>query len=118
MQTDIDKDIAALEQVWQQVNECQRHREAVSRSGLPALARLVVVAQGHSGQSAVVGRFLLGLYNGPEYPLDLTSLRALDLELHNDCLAVLAMDWSPEREVHELIENGPAIWRAFVKRWG
>lgn len=108
----------SINNVWQQLGVIERHRQAVSTSGLPALARLVDVATRDTGQSAVVGRFLLGLFNGPEYPLDLTSLRGLDLDLHNDCLAVLAMDWSADREVHELIEGGPAIWRGFIKRWG
>lgn len=103
---------------YQRVQLIERQRDAVRRSGQPALARLVTVAQRDTGQSAVVGRFLLGLYNGLNFPFCLTDLRALDQELHNDCLAVLAMDWSPEREVHELIENGTAIWQGLIKRWG
>jgi hypothetical protein len=101
----------------QTIQRMQVQRAAVQASGLPALKRLVAAAQRSSGQSAVVGRFLLGLYNGPAYPFTLTELRGLDQELHSDCMAVLLMDWSPEREVHEMIEGGHHIFQSLIARW-
>lgn len=96
----------------------QREQPEIRRIGVQALIRLVRVAQSDTGQSARIGRFLLGLYNGPRYPFDLTNLRAIDIDLWDDCMAVLAMDQAPEREVHKLIDNGAAIFAEFERRWG
>ena len=106
------------EHLYKKLQAMQRQRQAVQASGLPALRRLVTIAQRSSGQSAVVARFLLGLYNGPEHPFPLTDLRALDEEIHSDCMAVLMMDWAPEQEVHELIEGRHHIFQSLVARWG
>lgn len=112
------ENMSKAEDLYQKMQVMQHQRAAVQASGLPALRRLVNTAQGNSSQSAVVGRFLLGLYNGPTFPFTLTELRALDQELHSDCMAVLMMDWSPEREVHEMIEGGHYIFQSLVARWG
>ncbi|MEH6490728.1 DUF7673 family protein [Halopseudomonas sp.] len=101
-------EIAAMEQRKTQAREL----------GLPALVRLVKVAQGNTGQSAHIGRFLLSLYNGRAYPLDPSSLRCIDYDLHQYCLCVLAMDYAPEQEVHELVVGGHQIWEQFKARWG
>ncbi|MCU1740043.1 MULTISPECIES: hypothetical protein [unclassified Pseudomonas] len=86
-------------------------------AGEYALNRLVHVAQQDFGQSRIVGRFLLGLYDGDSYPFDLTELRLLDLALFQDCMSVLSMDYQPEVEVHQRVENGQSIWTQLVKRW-
>ncbi|MDT4870295.1 hypothetical protein FQZ97_1053680 [compost metagenome] len=70
-----------------------------------------------TNQGRVVGRFLLGLYNGEDFSFDLTDLRSLDLVLFEDCLKVLMMDYSPELEVHERIPNGGAIWQHLMELW-
>lgn len=89
----------------------------IREHGEAALRRLLELAQGDTGQSRVVGLFLLGLYNGEEHPLDLTELRLLDHRLVEDCLTVLRMDSCPEKEVHEYFENGTALWQALRSRW-
>ena len=110
--------LRVAEHLYRKMQAMQHQRAAVKASGMPALRRLVTVAQGGSGQSAVVSHFLLSLYNGPGYPSPLTDLRALDEELHSDCMAVLMMDWAPEKEVHELIEGGHHIFQSLAARWG
>lgn len=95
----------------------QQQRQALITTGLQALNRLITVAVRPSGQGRVIGRFLLGLYDGPEYPFDLTELRGLDLAKFEDCLRVLMMDYSPEVEVHERVPNGSAIWAELVAMW-
>lgn len=99
-----------------QAYQAQRH--AVVTSGMQALNRLIPVAVRPTGQGRAVGRFLLGLYNGPEYRFDLTELRGLDLSKFEDCLRVLMMDYSPEVEIHERVPNGQAIWAELVAMWG
>ncbi|AZF57422.1 MULTISPECIES: hypothetical protein [Pseudomonas] len=102
---------------FQQLQEFEAKRPAIRKAGIEALARLVPVAQRDTGQSAVIGRFLLGLYNGRDYPFVLTSLRGLDTALFDDCLAVLQLDYSPEQEVHTYIPNGDAIWEELIRAW-
>lgn len=94
-----------------------RDRPAVRARGLDALGRLLSIAQGDSGQCRVVAGFLLGCYNGTRFPFDLTDFRRLDHEIFCDCLAVLELDFQPEREVHTYFENGSAIWERLATHW-
>ena len=91
----------------------QENREA----GEAALKRLLPIAQRDTGQSGVVACFLLGLYNGERFPFDLTELRRLDRKIFEDCLAVLRMDWSPEKEVHRYFERGNEIFEQLAIDW-
>jgi hypothetical protein len=91
---------------------------AIRLEGEAALRRLLPITQRDTGQSSVIARFLLSLYNGDRFPFDLTDLRRLDYELFDDCLAVLKMDSQPLKEVHRYFDNGGAIWEALAKDWG
>lgn len=91
---------------------------AIRLEGEAALRRLLPIAQRDTGQSSVVARFLLNLYNGERFPFDMTDLRRLDYELFDDCIAVLKMDSQPEKEVHRYFEDGGAKWEALAKDWG
>jgi len=95
----------------------QQRRPAIETAGVQALHRLTPIALGYTGQSRVVGRFLLGLYNGYDFPFALHDLRSLDLPVFEDCLKVLMMDFSPELEVHERIENGDRIFDQLMAKW-
>ncbi|WP_313133257.1 DUF7673 family protein [Pseudomonas sp. UBA2311] len=95
----------------------QDERPTIREAGIQALARLVPVALQDSGQSRTVGRFLLGLYNGPEFPFTLTDLRSLDAGLFDDCLAVLRLDNVPELEVHEYLPKGQMIFNQLREYW-
>lgn len=108
---DVIKTIAA------QIAAEERERPTIRAAGIAALRRLVPVAQRTTGQSRIVGGFLLSLYNGPAFPFPLTDLRGLDTALFQDCIALLHMDRRPEMEVHEYIENGDAIWSQLKKDW-
>jgi hypothetical protein len=102
------------------LTELKRFEEqlpAVREAGVAALQRLIKVAQGDTGQSGVVARFLLGLYNGPDFKFDLTDLRYLDSNLVEDCLALLRMDSNPEKEVHQYVENGQELWQGLRRTW-
>lgn len=102
------------------ITEIKRIEEAlpsVREAGVEALHRLLKVAQGVTGQSGVAARFLLGLYNGPDFKFDLTDLRYMDSTLVEDCLALLRMDSNPEQEVHQYIENGQEIWQQLRRDW-
>lgn len=114
MQHDKDALLAACRRISRDMEE----RPAIRAAGLLALQRLVPVAMNGTGQSRVVGRFMLGLYNGRGYPFDLTELRLLDGELFDDCLAVLRLDNSPEREVHEWLKDGDKVFAELRRRYG
>lgn len=68
---------------------------------MPALQTLVAVAQHDTGQSAVCGRFLLGLYNGTCYMFDLTEVRRLDSDLLEDCLPYPMLIATTTRILHQ-----------------
>lgn len=83
-----------------------------------ALRRLLPVAQRFTNQGERVARLLLGCYNGPRFPFDLTNLRSLDYELMDDCLAVLRMDANAFQEVHLYFPNGGQVFEQLARDWG
>lgn len=114
MQHDKDALLAACRRISRDMEE----RPDIRNAGLDALQRLVPIALRDTGQSRVVGRFLLGLYNGQGYPFDMTEFRLLDGALFDDCLAVLRMDYNPEREVHEYLANGHEVFARLRRCYG
>lgn len=101
-----------MEQITAFESECEQLIEA----GLPALQRLIKIAQNDTGQSAIVRRFLLGLYNGPAFKFALTTLRGLDKSLFDDCMHVLRMDArATAKEVHQYFKNGPEIFENWAR---
>ncbi|WP_243211245.1 hypothetical protein JQ760_027815 (plasmid) [Klebsiella pneumoniae] len=99
------------------LDERAAQRAQVVSDGTAALKRLVEVAQGDSGQSQVIASFLLSLYNSYRFRFNLVELRSLDFCLFDDCISVLKMDYQPEVDVHERIENGSAIWESLATQW-
>lgn len=99
------------------LDERSEQRPRVVSEGTTALKRLVEVAQGDSGQSRVIASFLLSLYNSYRFRFNLVELRSLDFGLFDDCISVLKMDYQPEVDVHERIENGSEIWELLATQW-
>lgn len=91
--------------------------DVIQAEGEAALKHLVKLAQGSSGQCRIIAKFLLGLYNGPLFPFDLTDFRALDESIFTDCLAVLSMDYTPKKEVHCYIPDGEQIFEQLARDW-
>jgi hypothetical protein len=85
--------------------------------GVEALARLLKIARGHSGQCRHVAAFLLSLYNGNRFKFDLTDFRCIDRAIFEDCLEVLKMDYQPVQEVHLYFKGGGQIWEDLAKQW-
>lgn len=90
----------------------------IRRAGEVALRELLPVALSDTGQSEVIARFLLGLYNGTRFPFDLSEFRRLDRELFNKCQRVLAMDFQPEKEVHQFFDDGSELFESMARTWG
>ena len=51
-------------------------------------------------------RFLAGVYNGSDFPFDLTDLRALDTNLASACIDYLNYDRLAKAEVHTHLPGG------------
>lgn len=113
-----ERNLEKAQQLHSELQDLLDARRDRLADGVAALQRLLPVAQRDTGQSGVVGRFLLGLYNGYAHPFNLTDLRRLDASLHQDCLTVLAMDARPQREVHEYFAGGSRIWQELADNWG
>ena len=68
-----------------------------------------------TGQVERLVRFLAGLYNGGDFPFDLTDLRALDTKLANACLDYLNYDRLAKREVHHHLSGGQRELHAWMR---
>jgi hypothetical protein len=106
-----------LNEAWQEIvsgqklertNALEHGTEAVMERARPALEILETAIREHptTGQAGRLVRFLAGLYNGQDYPFDLTDLRALDTRLANACLDYLCYDRLGKREMHHHLTGG------------
>lgn len=116
MKNEVDK--SELEKKWVQSYEASKARQTKAQAaGQPALQRLAHIALGDTGQCRIVALFLLGLYDGRAWPLNLQELRGLDDELFDDVMAVLTMDSrAPEASIQKYIDNGKAFF-ARLTEW-
>lgn len=89
----------------------------IRKQGQEALSALLPIAQSDTGQSGVVAKFLLCIYNGSRFPFDLRELRRLDRVIFNQCLAVLSLDFQPECKVYEYIPDGNRIFETLAASW-
>lgn len=91
-------------------------RQAATETGIPALFRLVEIANRDTGQAATVRRFMLGLYNSRRFPFSLTSLRGLDKALFDDAIAVLTLDArATKQEIHCYIDRGGELFERWAR---
>jgi hypothetical protein len=71
-----------------------------------------------TGQAGRLVRFLAGVYNGYDYPFDLTDLRTLDTNLANACLDYLNYDRLGKQEVHHHLSGGEKELQGWIKLYG
>jgi hypothetical protein len=71
-----------------------------------------------SGQARRLVAFIAGLYNGQDYPFDLTDLRVLDTRLANACLHYLNYDRLGKREVHRHLAGGDRQLHQWLEQCG
>jgi hypothetical protein len=81
---------------------------AIGSRAMTALAVIEKAINEHptTGGAGRLVRFLAGVYNGQDYPFDLTELRGLDTALANACLDYLNYDRLGIKEVHKHLTNG------------
>ncbi|MCY0853097.1 DUF7673 family protein [Cupriavidus sp. D39] len=85
--------------------------------GLDSLVHLLELTESDTDQASIVAGFLAGLYNGRDFPFDLTDLRRLDEDLFEHCLAVLRLDNSAKAEVHNYFPDGQARFQRMIADW-
>jgi hypothetical protein len=111
-----DDQAAELSAAWQEIISGKRARlnttaeelnELMERA-MAGLQRIVQAIEAHpgTGQTGRLVSFLAGLYNGSDYPFDLTDLRALDTELATACVDYLNYDRLAKAEVHTHLPGG------------
>jgi hypothetical protein len=85
-----------------------RDLAGINTRAMAALADIQKAINDHptSGQAKRLVRFLAGMYNGQDYPFDLSELRGLDTKLANACLDYLNYDRLGVKEVHKHLANG------------
>jgi hypothetical protein len=99
--------------------QAQAEQDVVT-AGVSALHRLLkrVEDNWHTGQARRIVAFLAGLYNGTDYPFDLTELRAVDRDIAADCLALsqehpllTCRELPPRRDLDHL-----RVWATILRR--
>lgn len=94
--------------------------DAIMERARAALETIETAIREHptTGQAGRLVRFLAGVYNGGDFPFDLTDLRALDTELANACLDYLNYDRLGKREVHHHLSGGERELHQWFRDYG
>lgn len=103
-----------------QMRAYEEAAEKALSDGVPALRRLFSLCESSdTGQACAVARLLAGLYNAHAYPFPMNQLRGLDLRIHKDCMAIIALDSiAPKQEVHEYFLDGASRLKFIFKKFG
>jgi hypothetical protein len=98
----------------------ERDHAAITSRALVALENIETAIRQNptTGQAGRLVRFIAGVYNGQDYPFDLTDLRALDTRLANACLDYLNYDRLAKREVHRHLSRGDRELHQWIEEYG
>jgi hypothetical protein len=93
---------------------------AITRRALEALKVIETAINSHptTGGARRLVKFLAGVYNGQDYPFELTELRGLDTTLANACLDYLNYDRLGIKEVHKHLANGEKDLHRWLEEYG
>ena len=119
---------AELRAAWEEIVSGKRARletaalelDEIMERARTALQKIAKAIEDHpgTGQGRRLVRFLAGVYNGGEFPFDLTDLRALDTELANACIDYLNYDRLAKAEVHTHLPEGGRQMQRFIAESG
>jgi hypothetical protein len=119
---------AELSAAWQEIVSGKRTRLAtaaedvneIMERAMTGLQRIVKAIEENpgTGQTGRLTRFLAGVYNGHEFPFDLTDLRVLDTDLANACIDYLNYDRLAKAEVHTHLPDGGRQMQWFIAQHG
>jgi hypothetical protein len=123
-----DDQAAELSAAWEEIVSGKRTRISTAaedtheimeraRGALQTIVKAIETNPG-TGQTGRLVRFLAGVYNGNEFPFDLTDLRVLDTELANACIDYLNYDRLAKAEVHTHLPDGGRQMQWFIAQHG
>jgi hypothetical protein len=97
-----------------------RDEASIQSQAIKALQAIEASINAHptTGQSRRLVRFLAGVYNGQDYPFDLTELRGLHIQLANACLDYLNYDRLGKKEVRKHLANGERDLHRWLEQYG
>ena len=98
----------------------RQERTAIAMRGAEALATIVAAIRVHpgTGQAGRLVKFLASLYNGADYPFDLSELRALGARLANACIAYLNYDRLAGTDLGTHLGDGGRELRGWIRATG
>jgi len=97
-----------------------RDEASIHTRAMQALQAIESAINAHptTGQSRRLVHFLAGVYNGQDYPFDLTELRGLNTALVNACLDYLDSDRLGKTEVHKHLAKGERDLHRWLEEYG
>ena len=117
-----------LQLAWQEIVAGKRVRlnalnleaSAITERAMSALVLIedAISQYPFTGQARRLACFLAGVYNGSDFPFDLTDLRALDAALANACLDYLNYDRLARREVYRHLSGGDTELQRRIDDYG
>jgi hypothetical protein len=123
-----DDQAAELSAAWEEIVSGKRTRistaaedtHEIMERARTSLQTIVKAVEGHpgTGQARRLVKFLAGVYNGHEFPFDLTDLRSLDVKLANACIDYLNYDRLAKAEVHTHLPDGGRQMEWFITQHG
>lgn len=123
-----DQQARELDAAWREIiagkqprtDVVERDQAAITARALIALEIIETAIRQNptTGQAGRLVRFLAGVYNGYDYPFDLTDLRALDTRLANACLDYLNYDRLGKKEVHRHLSTGERELHQWIEGYG
>lgn len=114
---ELPEQIQPITRLVEVVDQKIRFKHTAFKPGVAALQRLVPIAQGSNNQSSIVALFLLSCHDTFRYSLPLSEFRLLDLKIYLDCMAVMNLNWSPEKPLHDYLKNGSAVFDELAIRF-
>jgi hypothetical protein len=88
-----------------------------ARTGLRAIEKAVRL-QKDGGPAVLLTAFLASLYNGYEFPFDLSDLRDLDIDLANACLDYLNYHRLGLAEIQDELPGGERELQRWIRHYG
>jgi hypothetical protein len=123
-----DDQAAELSAAWEEIVSGKRTRisaaaedtDEIMERARTSLQTIVKAVEAHpgTGQARRLARFLSGVYNGGEFPFDLTDLRALDTELASACIDYLNYDRLAKAEVHTHLPGRGRQMEEIISQYG
>lgn len=112
--------IAILAGARPRMEVLEKDETAIQQRAQAALQVIETAIQNHptTGGARRLVKFLASLYNGQDFPFDLTDLRGLDTALANACLDYLNYDRLGRVEVHQHLTNGERDLQRWLVEYG